>query len=207
MINARSFVYSLGAVLIGSVLLTTTATADDTIDEWSIDDDSSVLTFESEAPMESFSGTSEQISGTLEWNRDNPRESTGEISFPVDSMRTGNSTRDRHLTEEDWLNAEENPTVRFTLEGLDDLRAARPDGQIHYRGTARGTIELNGVENDTEADIWVAILPEDRIVQIKPELEFDLEDYNVEGVGGDRAIGTAVAETIEVHGELRATWD
>ena len=206
--NSRVLTYSTAIALSAIALLSTTiVTADESVDEWSISPDRSSITFHSSAPAESFSGTSEDISGTVRWNRDSPRYSTAEISFPVESMRTGNRTRDRHLANDDWLNADEHPEVRFTLEGLDDLRVARPEGQIHYRATARGTVDLHGVEKETEATVEIAVLGQDKIARIQPSLEFALADHNIEGAGGDRAIGTAVGEVIEVEGTIYASWD
>ncbi len=197
-----------GLVFLGALLASAAVTGDDAVDQWTVDGDRSSITFQSNAPMESFSGTTEDISGSIQWNRSSPQAATGEISFPVESLRTGNRTRDRHLAGDDWLNADASPDVRFALQGLEDVRVARTEsGQIHYRANAKGTIEVNGVENATDASVQVAVLPQDRLARIQFELEFALADHNVEGVGGDRAIGTAVGEVIQVEGTVFAAWN
>lgn len=206
LMNTRTIQYSLIATAISVVLAVGThAIADDATDVWNVDESRSSITFTSEAPAEKIVGTSEEVTGSVQWNRQSPARSTGKLSFPVDSMRTGNSLRDRHLTEEDWLGADENPDVIFTLEKIKDLETARSDNRIDYRGTAVGKIELNGVEQPNEASVQIAVLPERKLARIQPEISFRLADHNVKGADG--AIGSEVGKVIEVEGLIYANWD
>ncbi len=201
--------FSLAALTLLLALATaTSASAQDGEASWSVDDSRSSITFESDAPAERFTGTSESIEGSIDWNFDAPAESTGTISFPVATVRTGNSTRDRHLQNRDWLHADEYPTITFTLEGLSDLRTARTDsGQIHHRATADGSLEVRGVENSIEASVEIAIIPEQKTARVMPKLQFGLADHNIEGAGGDRAIGHGVGEVIDVRGTVYFNWE
>lgn len=188
-------------------VVTTTGTviADDAIAEWTVDKERSSISFTSDAPAEKIVGTSEEVSGTIHWNTVRTSQTTAELSFPVDSMRTGNRLRDRHLTEEDWLNASEHPEVRFTVTGLEDVLVARSENRTDYRATAVGTVELNGVEHPNRASIEVAILPERKVARIRPKLEFRLADHEVRGADG--AVGSEVGKVIEVEGLIYANWE
>ncbi len=180
-------------------------TAEDSVVEWTVDEERSSISFTSEAPAEKIVGTSEEVTGTIKWNNARTSQTTAELSFPVNSMRTGNSLRDRHLTEEDWLNASENPDVRFTVTGLEDVRVARSENRTDYRATAVGTVELNGVEHPNKASVEIAILPERKVARIRPTLEFRLADHNVRGADG--VVGTEVGKVIEVEGLIYANWE
>ncbi len=181
------------------------AVADDGVTVWTVDESRSSIRFVSDAPAERIVGTSEEISGTVRWNETRPSTTSGKLSFPVDSMRTGNSLRDRHLTEEDWLHAEENPDVTFNLEKLEDVRRARSENRVDYRATAVGTVELNGVKKPNKASVEIAVLPERNLARIQPTIQFRLADHNVKGADG--VVGSEVGKTIDVDGLIYATWE
>lgn len=179
-----------------------TAVADDGAQQWTIDGDRSSIEFVSDAPMERIVGTSEQLEGAVYFDADNVSQTRGEIRFPVDSMRTGNSTRDRHLTQESWLHADEYPEITFQIEGLEDVETARSENRIDYRGTATGTVEVRGVEQDSEATVEFAVLPERGVARIQPEFQLRLADHDVEGA--DNNIGNEVGEVIDIKGLIYA---
>ncbi len=178
------------------MLSASTAWAGDDDDQWEVDGDRSSLRFVSDAPMEKIVGTSEQLQGTIEFDVDNPSDLDGTIKFPVDSMRTGNSTRDRHLTQEDWLHAEEYPHVSFEVVDFDNVEIARTDDRVDVRGTVTGNVEVRGVSKEHEVDIQFAVLPEQNLARVQPELSIRLADHDV--AGADNTIGTEVGEVIEV---------
>lgn len=191
------------AVVVALTVIAVTAAAENPSGSWTVDGDRSEITFVSEAPLERFTGSSDQLEGTVDFDVDDPAAATGAFQFPVGSVKTGNSTRDRHLAGERWLHAEEHPHVRFTIEHFDDVEVAKSEDRLDYRGTARGTVELRGVEQTEEADVQIAVLPDRQLARVQFELEFALADYNVEG-SRDRAIGANVGETIEVEGTIYA---
>ncbi len=190
------------------IVMPSTVDAQEGTATWVVDDDRSSITFESNAPAERFTGTSESLEGSIDWNFDRPEESSGTIEFPVETVRTGNRTRDRHLQREDWLHADDHPTITFTVEQLSSLRTATTDGgQIHHRATAEGNLTVRGVEQSTEASVEIAIIPDQNVARVRTQLEFDLDDHGIEGSGGDRAVGYAVGETIEVQGTIYLGWE
>lgn len=180
------------------------AAAQDGGETWEVDDSRSSLTFTSEAPAEKIIGTSEEISGEIQWNSDSPDESTGRIQFPVSSMNTGNSLRDRHLQGDDWLNADENPHVTFELKSLREVEQERDDDRINITATAVGEVTLNGVTNEESAQVTIAVLPEQKVARIQPTFEFSLSDYDVEGTRG--TIGREVGSTIEIEALIYGNW-
>lgn len=197
---------SLALLVLAMVFaLSSTVLADDSVQTWKVDDSRSSITFTSDAPAERIVGTSEEITGEIRWDPLRPSQARGEISFPVTSMRTGNSLRDRHLAGDDWLNADENPNVTFRLESMKDVRVARSENRIDYRATAVGTITLNGVEQPSEASVEIAVLPERKLARIQPTITFALADHEITGTQG--TVGAEVGRTIDVKGLVYATWE
>lgn len=174
----------------------------DTESTWTINTERSSIEFISDAPMERIVGNSDDIEGEVTFDSAAPSETSGEIKFPVDSLETGNSTRDHHLTQEDWLYAEQHPYIAFRIEGLEDPEVARSEDRLDFRGTAVGTLEVRGVEQPVEAQVEIAILPAQSLARVQPEFSIHLPDFEIPG--RDNAVGREVGETIEIEGLLYA---
>lgn len=169
------------------------------------DGDRSKLDWVSDAPAEKIVGTAEDVSGRVSWDLENLEATSGEISIPVESMKSGNGLRDRHLRGRDWLQARDNPNIIFRLRGLEGIERSEQDDQIRVSAVAVGTIEVNGEEAETRAPVSIAILPATKRVRIQPEFEVRLGEHNVRGRRG--AIGNEVGESIAISGVLYGSWE
>ena len=169
------------------------------------DRERSKLDWISEAPAEKIVGTAEQVSGSVSWDLQNLEATQGEILIPVESMKSGNSLRDRHLRGRDWLQSRDNPNIIFRLRGLEDVERTEQDDQIRVEAVAVGTIEVNGEEAETRARISLAILPGTKRVRIQPEFQVRLGEHNVRGRRG--SIGNEVGESIDISGVLYGSWE
>lgn len=170
-----------------------------------LDSERSTITFTSDAPGERIVGTAPTVSGTLSVDLDNPETASGTMQFPVNGMRTGNRSRDRHLAGREWLNASANPNVTFTLERLSDVTREVEGERITIRARAHGQVEVNGVSAPAEAQVEVILLMDRRSARIQPTFAIRLADHQVRGARG--AIGDTVGETIDIEGLLYASWD
>lgn len=171
-----------------------------------IDEERSEIDWESDAPAEKILGEASSLSGTIELDLENPEATSGSISFPVESMKTGNSTRDKHLQSKAWLDAKKHPDITFEVKKLEDVeKSEKDDGRIDIEATAVGTVEVKGVKSEEKATISAAILPDKKKIRVQPELEISLDDYEVKGRKGG-TIGRDVAKTIEIEGVLYGAW-
>lgn len=163
---------------------------------FAVNSSKSTIKFVSEAPAEKIQGTANgKISGSVTLNLANLAESKGKISFPVDSMESGNKLRDRHMKGKDWLNAKKHPNITFTLESIADGQA---DG-ASATGVAVGKVSVNGVEAPARAQIELKYLAEKGLFKVKiTSLQVRLANHNVEGKRG--VVGNKVGETIEITG-------
>lgn len=167
--------------------------------------DRSSIAFTSTAPAERIVGTADGLSGTIRVDLDALESTTGTIEFPVANMRTGNQMRDRHMRGSDWLNGGAHPSIRFTIERLENVTANPQGDRTDVTADAVGQVEVNGVAAPARARVQVALLSSTRTARIQPTFTVRLADHRVTGARG--AIGDTVGETIEIEGTIYAAWE
>jgi polyisoprenoid-binding protein YceI len=129
-----------------SVLLSTIAVGAHATDFNVLSNSLSTATFTSEALLETVTGTSTAVTGTITTDLNDASKTTGSISFPVTSLSTGIDMRDEHLHSAQWLNAAEFPNITFAIKSLNVTSAnkkfahgAAVDAQV------TGDITIHGV--------------------------------------------------------------
>ena len=190
----------LGLVLAASMAVPAVSQADATTFRVR-GDGSSKVTVVSDAPLETMTGTSKKVSGSLSLDPADISKTTGTFKVPVVSMRTGNDLRDEHLQGDGWLDAKKTPNVVFQItevvlgkkdslslkEGKD--RKVQVKGKFTAHGVtkpvvAKGTVNWSGNTLRIKADFTVA-----------------LEDHNV---SVPSIVRLKVANDIAVSVDLRA---
>lgn len=119
-----------------------------------------------------FSG----ITGTIEFDAEDPAASSVKATFPVSSMVTGDAGRDEHFSSADFFNVTVNPTVTFESTSI----------KVTGEKTAEitGNLTLNGVTKEVVLDT-VLNLQGNHPMANKPWLGFDATtqlkrtDYNL----------------------------
>ena len=106
----------------------------------------STASYTSDADLETISGTSVQVSGTIATDLKDPSKTSGTISIPVTSLLSGVPMRDEHMAGKDWLNAAEFPNITFAIKSL----ALKGDNKALTAGSsvqadATGEFTLHGV--------------------------------------------------------------
>jgi len=84
-------------------------------------------------------GHFKNVRGTLEFDSDNPRATSVEVTIDAGSAWTGEPDRDTHLKSADFLDVEKHPTITFRgneveLVGADEGMLT---GELTIRGVAR----------------------------------------------------------------------
>ncbi len=95
-----------------------------------------VFTIENETDIENFTGRTNKISGTVQFD---PEAKTGSANLVIDgaSIDTGVPLRNEHMRSADWFNFDKNPEVKFVTTSI------RNTGGDKYRVT--GNLTLNGI--------------------------------------------------------------
>lgn len=127
----------------------------------------------------------------------------GQIMFPVESMKSGNSTRDQHLRSETWLDAKRYPNITFSFgkdkAGIDKI-AQDDNGWTTMQ--VMGVMNIHGVDQEMIAEARAKTIEKDGVkkVKIKTKFPIKLGQYQIKGKAG--IVGDKVGETIEVSATL-----
>lgn len=173
----------------------------------------SLVKFESEAPVENITGISTEASGKLSVDTAAPAATTGTIAVAVASLRTGNTTRDGHLQSADWLDAGKHPNITFEIKSvrLDDA-SPLVDGAPGRKGTVTGRLTIKGTARTVTAPIVVQYMAASEklkkayiqgdVVRVKASFDVTLGDYGVKPP--DHLAGVKVAETVTIRVAITA---
>ena len=142
-------------------------------------DGKSRATFVSDAPLETMTGKTSKVTGTLTVDPIDITKTTGEFKVPVKSIRTGSDLRDEHLQGDGWLDAKKNPFIHFEISevvlgkrGNKELKQGK-DTKVEVKGkftahgvtqyvTAKGTVNWSG-----------------KAIQIKASFPYNLTDHEI----------------------------
>ena len=159
----------------------------------------------SEAPMEKIKGTAPGVTGKLSVDPADLTKTTGTLTVPVASMKTGNPIRDGHLQSADWLDAKKFPNITLKIVKVSGCRAKGAKGTCKVAGE----FTCHGVTKRITADAEITWkkgsaktarkAPGDW-VKMKTEFTIALADYKVAGKQG--VVGNKVGKTIKIWGTL-----
>ncbi len=159
----------------------------------------------SDAPLENIRGTSEGVAGTLTIDPQNLSNIRGTITTQVQTMKTGNDTRDRHLRSPEWLDASRYPLISFTIASVNNVKTSGNTAT----GIATGNFTMHGVTKQISVPFRMTYIAENAstrlrapgdLVMIAADFNISLKDFNVAGTQGE--IGSRVGQTIKITAKL-----
>lgn len=163
--------------------------------------------FESNAPLESISGLSNEIHGSVTFDVDNFKETlVGTISVPVKSIDTGIELRNEHMQGEPWLYAEKYPEVKFEIKSVESVEKTS-DNTMNAR--VKGHFTARGVTNELTADAKVTLLKESErtksrapgdLVNVQADFMINLRDYGMENENIGTKVGNETKVSVNIVG-------
>jgi len=113
---------------------------------WQIDASHSHIYFTARHMMISkVRGQFETFNGSVNFDPDNPENTTVDVSIDVDSITTKEEQRDNHLKSPDFFNATEFPTMSFKSTKVEQID--QNSGKLY------GELTIRGVTNPVVLDI------------------------------------------------------
>jgi len=158
-------------------------------------------TFVSDAPLETMTGTTAKVTGTVTFDPADLSTTKGTFKAPVISMRTGNDLRDEHLQSDSWLDAKENPRIVFQIIEVSGAESLKPKKDTKVK--VKGEFTVHGVTKIVEAKGTVRWTPVDGgkdELRIKAKFTTKLEDH---GVSVPSIVRLKVANEISVSIDLQ----
>lgn len=113
------------------------------------------IAFILDSTLEPMIGVASGISGTISFDPENPKATTGKITVQTRSLRFENKEMTDHLHKGEWLDAAKNPTVEFTIKKVTD---AKSDKDTHELNVV-GDMTIKGVTKEVTMPVKVTYLP------------------------------------------------
>ena len=164
-------------------------------------DGKSRVTFVSDAPLETMTGTSSKVTGSASVDLADITATKGSFKVPVVSLRTDNDLRDEHLQGDGWLDAKKNPTIRFAITEV--VLGKKESGELKKNKDAKvqvkGNFTAHGVTKPVTANGTVNWSGDS--LHIKAKFTIVLEDHLI---SVPSIVRLKVANEIAVSVDLRA---
>lgn len=165
------------------------------------------VTFKSQAPLEDIVGTTNEITGYVVFDPNQPNKGgKGTLRVPVASLKTGIPLRDEHLQSPDWLNAAQYKEIVFEITDVKKIKEAKSSaGAKTFDLTLVGNLTVHGKTARVEAPARITYLPESAMTKMKmpgnllagrTSFAVKLSDFDVKGMQG--VVGSRVSETIQI---------
>lgn len=84
----------------------------------------------------SAKGTFSELDGTIVFDPTTPNEGEMDVSVRVETIDTGNKTKDKHARGDSWFDADQYPTIRFVSDNFTTV-----DGKY----SVSGKLNLHGI--------------------------------------------------------------
>ena len=174
------------------------------------------VTFKSSAPLEDIVGTSNDVTGYLSFDPENPMNGGhGELTVPVSSLGTGIPLRDEHLAGVDWLNADQNPNITFKISEVNNVKQVKSTADAKtFDVIAVGDFSLNGITRQFSTPARITYLKESEstkmrlpgnLLAARTNFYITLADFSITGPEGMNLVGSKVGESIEIDLSLVAS--
>jgi polyisoprenoid-binding protein YceI len=159
------------------------------------------VTFVSDAPLETMTGKSSKVTGSVTVDPADITKTKGSFEVPVVSLRTDNDLRDEHLQGDGWLDAKKNPKIHFEITevilGKKDSRELKQNKATKVQ--VRGKFTAHGVTKPVTANGTVKW--SDDSLRIQAKFIATLEDHHI---SVPSIVQLKVANEIAVSVDLRA---
>ena len=82
------------------------------------------VVFLMDAPLESISGTSIGVSGTVSFDPAKPAATTGKIVLATSSLHVDNPVMKKHMLDEGWMHVSKFPTIEFVAGKMTNVKTS-----------------------------------------------------------------------------------
>jgi polyisoprenoid-binding protein YceI len=162
-----------------------------------VDSTRSHIDYTGSAPAHDWTGTSRDLAGTVRVDADAPADASVEITVPVASFDSGNSTRDSKMRS--TLSVDRYPTVTFRSDSVEVVSWGRTDDGYAGRWRVRGPLTFHGRTHpiETLVRVWVGA----DTLTARVTFPVSLTRFEVDR---PRLLFVPIGDTIEIDAVIRA---
>jgi polyisoprenoid-binding protein YceI len=125
--------------------------------------------FKLDAPLESVNGSANGISGTVNFDPENPSATTGKIVVEGESLTVPNPMQKQHMQGPNWLDVKKFPEISFEAKSLANVKTT----DNVTTADVTGTFTLHGVSKEITAPVKFTYL-KDKLSARVPNQKGDL---------------------------------
>jgi len=107
-----------------------------------------------DAPLESISGTSIGVSGTVSFDPAKPAATTGKIVLATSSLHVDNPVMKKHMLDEGWMHVSKFPTIEFVAGKITKVKTSGTT----IIGTIAGELTVKGVTKKVSVPVRLTYL-------------------------------------------------
>lgn len=127
-------------------------------------------TFKLDAPLETITGSSNGVSGTLTVDKADPAATKGKIVVDAQTLHVENPVMKEHLHGKDWMDTSTHEAIIFEVGSLEDVKV---DGD-KVEATVKGAFTIKGVTKEISVPATVTMLPGKLAARSNGQMEGDL---------------------------------
>lgn len=166
---------------------------------WQIDSAHSHIQFSVRHMMIStVRGEFHDFNGTIDFDEENPENTTVHVEIDANSIDTRTEDRDNHLRSEDFLHVEEYPTITFDSKRveLQDEKNARLVGDLTIRGETR-EVTLDVEHQGVAKSPWGQV-----VAGFRASTSFNRKDWGLQWNQALETGGVLVGDKVKVDIEV-----
>lgn len=114
------------------------------------------VSFLLDAPLESISGNAKGVSGSVNFDPENPDAVSGTITIQTGSLTATNDKLQEHMLGDGWLDAASHPEITFATKSLSKVESVKGGFTAHVTGD----FTLKGVTKELTLPVTFTYLPD-----------------------------------------------
>ena len=158
-----------------------------------------------DAPLESISGTSIGVSGTVSFDPAKPAATTGKIVLATSLLHVDNPVMKKHMLDEGWMHVSKFPTIEFVAGKMTNVKTSG----TNITGTIAGKLTVKGVTKKVSVPVRLTYLkgmlikrnrvPGDLLV-LRCDFTIKRSDYGINAGNNEEKVSDEIELKLRVAG-------
>jgi polyisoprenoid-binding protein YceI len=159
-------------------------------------------TFVSDAPVEKIEGTGD-ATGTFSVDFADLSSLKAELKVPVASMKTGNTTRDDHMRNAEWLEADKCADISFVVKSTKAIKSETQGEVTEHQVEVSGDFTVHCISKPLTVPASIKVKGDK--MKISTKFEVSLADFDIKGKAGvvGEKVGKSIAVATSLNGVLK----
>jgi len=165
------------------------------------------MAFTLDSLLEPFTGVASGITGKVKFDPANPQATTGTISVETKSLYLDNKGMKETMHGPDWLDAQKNPKIEFTVKKVSE---AKKLGEDVFEMTVVGDMTCKGVTKEITVPVKATYLPgklsersgkmNGDLLVLRANFNLKRKDFGIKPDMGDKVVAEDIQVRVSIAG-------